>query len=117
MHASLDTQCQCNLMSSRVWERIVDGRQLRLEPCNSFVFPLDSSPLPVQGMVRDVHWHLLHGPRIYVDDFLVIEMETFDLLIGSETIARENLLTLTGDLSFRLSRVQTDSGSVNDSEG
>jgi hypothetical protein len=108
MHASLDTQCQCNLMSARMWDRLVDGRQLQVEPCDSVVFPLDSAPLAVQGIVRDVHWHLFYGPRTYVDDFLVIDMECFDLLIGSETISRENLLRLNGDLSFRRSRVLTD---------
>lgn len=116
MHASLDTQCQCNLMSSRVWDRLMDGRQLQLELCTSVVFPLDSAPLSVQGMARNVNWHLLHGQKTYVDDFLVIEMECFDLLIGSETISRENLLRLSGDLSFRWSRVPTDSGSANSSE-
>ncbi|KAF7159182.1 hypothetical protein CNMCM6106_006315 [Aspergillus hiratsukae] len=94
----------CNLMSSRVWDRLVDGRQLHLEPCTSVVFPLDSAPLSVRGMARNVNWHLLHGPQTYVDDFLVIDMECFDLLIGSETISREDLLTFRSDLSFRLSR-------------
>jgi hypothetical protein len=112
MHASLDTQCQCNLMSSRVWDRLVDGQQLQLEPCTSVVFDLDSAPICVQGIARDVNWQLLHYPHTYVNDFLVIEMESFDLIIGSETISRENLLTSGDDLSFRRSRVPTDSGSA-----
>jgi hypothetical protein len=112
MHASLDTQCQCNLMSSRVWDRLVDGQQLQLEPCTSVVFALDSAPICVQGIARDVNWQFLHYPHTYVNDFLVIEMESFDLIIGSETISRENLLTSGDDLSFRRSRVPTDSGSA-----
>jgi hypothetical protein len=101
--ASIDTQLvKVNLMRREVWdERLNEDRRGHLElDHNAYVTTIDSERIPIIGVARGVEWYPKYGPRTYVSDFHVIEMPTFDVLIGSDTITQYQLVSLGPDLIY-----------------
>lgn len=94
MVASLDTQCKgINLMSSRVWGKLDEEGRGALQSAGDVALrSLSSEKLPVIGVVRGLEWYFKNGFRTYIDDFHIIDMQRFDVLIGSDSIHKNELL-------------------------
>ncbi|KAL5337869.1 hypothetical protein BJX70DRAFT_219191 [Aspergillus crustosus] len=116
--ASLDTQCKVvNLMRRGIWDKTLneDGR-LNLVPAdeNVCVSNLGSEPLPVIGIARNLEWYLKEGRRIYISDFHIVDMDHFDVLIGSKTINEYGLLRPGADLEEYIKNSARDERSTRD---
>lgn len=102
---ALDTQCDINILSSRVWAGLNDdGRWVLEAPGVVCVRGLGSGTLPVIGVARGLEWHFKHRYRTYIDDFHVIDMERFDVLIGSDTIHKYQLFMPGPDIQEYMRR-------------
>ncbi|BCS19448.1 retropepsin-like aspartic protease [Aspergillus puulaauensis] len=96
---TLDNQCdRMDLMSLRVWERLNEGRGILDRVDDITVRTLGLEQIQILGVVRGVEWRMKWGSRTYRSDFYVVEMERFDVLVGSETIRRYDLLRPCSDL-------------------
>lgn len=96
---TLDTQCdRMDLMSLRVWERLNEGRGTLDRVDDITVRTLGLEQIQILGVVRGVEWRMKWGARTYRSDFYVVEMERFDVLVGSESIRRYDLLRPCSDL-------------------
>ncbi|KAL5040907.1 hypothetical protein BDW71DRAFT_212632 [Aspergillus fruticulosus] len=111
--ASLDTQLvKVNLMRREVWEgRLNDEGRGHLElDHDAYVTTMKSDPIPIIGVARGVEWHFKNGSRTYTSDFHVIEMERFDVLLGSDTIRQYQLVELGPDVRRHLQVEKTRAG-------
>ncbi|KAL2863170.1 retropepsin-like aspartic protease [Aspergillus lucknowensis] len=106
--ASIDTGCDgINLMNMECWELLNEDEPRPLEPVQGlYVQPLGSNRIQVEGVVRAVEWHLRNGSRTYTDDFYIIRMERFDVLLGSDTISKHKLVEPGPDLRKHLTRTR-----------
>ncbi|OJI95876.1 hypothetical protein ASPVEDRAFT_145412 [Aspergillus versicolor CBS 583.65] len=96
---TLDTQCdRMNLMSLRVWRRLNEGRGALDRVDDVAVRTLGSERIGILGIVRGVEWRFRGGSKTYKSDFYVADIGGFDVLVGSETILRYDLLRPGSDL-------------------
>lgn len=96
---TLDTQCdRMNLMSLRVWKRLNEGRGTLDRVDDVTVRTLRPERIEMLGITRGVEWRFKGGSKTYRSDFYVADIDGFDVLVGSETILRYDLLRPGSDL-------------------
>lgn len=96
---TLDTQCdRMDLMSYHVWNRLNEGRGTLDRVDDMALRTLGPGKVKVLGIARGVEWRFKWGSKTYRSDFYVTEMDRFDVLVGSETILRYDLLRPGSDL-------------------
>ncbi|KAL4973019.1 hypothetical protein BDW66DRAFT_154224 [Aspergillus desertorum] len=118
--ASIDTQLvNVNLMRREVWEERLNGEgRGQLESDNdAYVTTMKSDRIPIIGVTRGVEWHFKNGSRTYTSDFHVIDMERFDVLLGSDTIRQYQLVELGPDVRHHLQRRATITTSASNPKG
>lgn len=87
---TIDTQCYKNLMSRRLSQVL----QLELEAIDTVLLYNLGSPIPVNTVANRVMWRSLGGRRTFISDFLIIDSDAFDVILGKEEIYNHNLLEL-----------------------
>ncbi|KAF4200565.1 hypothetical protein CNMCM8927_002827 [Aspergillus lentulus] len=91
----LDTGARVNLMSSDMVTRLGLCRQ-RISPRKLVPFYSglkEKTELTVEYQVQ-VDWHFENGESTYTTEFLVLEMASYDILLGCDEIRKYELLTL-----------------------
>ncbi|GFF28993.1 hypothetical protein IFM58399_02140 [Aspergillus lentulus] len=91
----LDTGARVNLMSSDMVTRLGLCRQ-RISPRKLVPFYSglkEKTELTVEYQVQ-VDWHFENGESTYTTEFLVLDMESYDILLGCDEIRKYELLTL-----------------------
>ncbi|KAL2814900.1 hypothetical protein BDW59DRAFT_17442 [Aspergillus cavernicola] len=90
--ASVDTQCKVNLLNYEHWKTLNRDGRVAMRPVeDEAVKPLESSSIRVLGLVR-LEWQFSQGSCTYEDVFRIIEMEDYDVLIGSDTVREHQVL-------------------------
>ncbi|PLB46409.1 hypothetical protein P170DRAFT_438211 [Aspergillus steynii IBT 23096] len=92
---AFDTQAYTNLIRTDICERM----GLHTEPHHEVINPLQSmsgqkGPIVVNSIARNVPWHFACGDKTYTTDFLVVDMEAFDAIIGIRSINKHKFLKL-----------------------
>ncbi|KAL4932084.1 retropepsin-like aspartic protease [Aspergillus undulatus] len=102
--ASIDTQCKgANLMRREIWDRLnADGRRNMEDSDDFHIRNLGTQKIPVLGIARGLEWQFKNGQRTYTSDFLIIDMNQFDALIGTDTIWQYRLVEPGADLQHHL---------------
>lgn len=96
---TFDTQCdRMDLMSYSVWKRLNEGRGTLDRVDDMALRTLGPGKVEILGIARGVEWRLKWGSKTYRSDFYVTDMDRFDVLVGSETILRYDLLRPGSDL-------------------
>ncbi|GES61988.1 2-oxodicarboxylate carrier 2 [Aspergillus terreus] len=86
--AILDTGTAANFMSEPTWERMNRFHVADLDgPSNTVLRP--RLPMKVIGTARNITWNLSEGNETFVSDFHVVDSNSFDVIIGYNTIQQQ----------------------------
>lgn len=85
----IDPQSDINLMSRRLSQSL----QLNLKPMDAVMITLRSRPILVTAVANEVMWRFSEGRKTYISDFLIMDSEGYDVILGKDQIKR-NTCTL-----------------------
>ncbi|PYH92128.1 hypothetical protein BO71DRAFT_432167, partial [Aspergillus ellipticus CBS 707.79] len=113
LRLGLDTQCNANLMSIDTWRET----GLKLQPLfDRTILPLQSpsdsgeqTRIKPKGIIHAVDWHFAGGEKTYTSDFVVVDMERFDAILGRGDIRRYRILVSGAGLLERNAVVRNPS--------
>ncbi|OJJ70192.1 hypothetical protein ASPBRDRAFT_45488 [Aspergillus brasiliensis CBS 101740] len=95
---SLDTMAQVSIMRKDIFDKL----GLPLDHFSGALVPLQTrsaeTPIRPIGLVRHVDWRFARGSQTYTTDFLVVDTDQYDVLIGEPEIKRYHLLQLGPDI-------------------
>ncbi|KAL4951072.1 hypothetical protein BDW69DRAFT_186730 [Aspergillus filifer] len=87
------------LMASSHFDRLnKDGRITLEEPSNHESEGLHGSRKKARGIARALTWHFANGGKTFESDFLILDLDQYDVVISSGTIWEKKLLRVGRDL-------------------
>lgn len=93
---AVDTQADMDVISAEFNSRL----NHTLKPCadHETIRTIHREPVRVLGKIESVEWRLMGGKKTFLSDFLVVDMDIAQVILGKETIKRYRLVTLSQDL-------------------
>ncbi|BCS02715.1 retropepsin-like aspartic protease [Aspergillus luchuensis] len=95
---AMDTMAEVSIMRKGIFDKL----GLPLHHFSMDIVPLQTrsaeTPIRPIGLVRHVDWHFALAPRTYTTEFLVVDTDQYDVLIGEREIKRYHLLHLGADI-------------------
>ncbi|PWY75685.1 hypothetical protein BO83DRAFT_463332 [Aspergillus eucalypticola CBS 122712] len=95
---AMDTMAEVSIMRKGIFDKL----GLPLHRFSMTIVPLQTrsaqTTIRPLGLVRHVDWHFARAPQTYTTDFLVVDTDQYDILIGEREIKRYHLLHLGADI-------------------